>query len=286
MSVADSFTRNRRAADTLPYLRWLVLAFGALAIIYPIAVFLINSLKTDQQFIVDPLGLPSYWAFSNYVTAWIKADMGRLILNSLFVSVCSTALAILLSSMLAFGLYAFRFRGRRAVLASIVMMITIPAQIYIIPLYIIVIQLHLINTYWALILPYAAGAMPLAVVLFSNYFAALPRELMDAARIDGATSLDIYWRVLLPLARPVIGAVTIFSFTGAWNEFFLALVFMQNKDVYTLPLGMQVFANSAYSIQFTLLFAAFTISMLPMVVVYLLMQRQFIAGLAGGALKG
>ena len=109
---------------------------------------------------------------------------------------------------------------------------------------------------------------------------------MDAARIDGATSLDIYWRVLLPLARPVVGAVTIFSFTGAWNEFFLALVFMQNKDVYTLPLGMQVCANSAYSIQFTLLFAAFSISMLPMVVVYLLMQRQFIAGLAGGALKG
>jgi raffinose/stachyose/melibiose transport system permease protein len=286
MSAADTLTRNRRAADTLPYLRWLVLAFGAVAIIYPLAVFLMNSLKTDQQFITDPLGLPSYWAFGNYVTAWVKADMGRLILNSLVVSVASTALAILLSSMLAFGLYAFRFRGRRAVLASIVMMITIPAQIYIIPLYIIVIQLHLINTYWALILPYAAGAMPLAVVLFSNYFADLPRELMDAARIDGASSLDIYWRVLLPLARPVIGAVTIFSFTGAWNEFFLALVFMQNKDVYTLPLGMQVFANSAYSIQFTLLFAAFSISMLPMVVVYLLMQRQFIAGLAGGALKG
>jgi raffinose/stachyose/melibiose transport system permease protein len=171
-------------------------------------------------------------------------------------------------------------------LTSIVMMLTIPAQIYIIPLYLIVIQLHLINTYWALILPYAAGAMPLAVVLFSNYFASLPRELMDAARIDGASSLDIYARVLLPLARPAIGAVTIFSFTSAWNEFFLALVFMQNKDVYTLPLGMQVFANSAYSIQFTLLFAAFSISMLPMVVVYLLMQRQFIAGLAGGALKG
>jgi ABC-type glycerol-3-phosphate transport system permease component len=188
--------------------------------------------------------------------------------------------------MLAFGLQVFRFRGHRAVLASVVMMLTIPAQIYIIPLYIMVINLHLINTYWGLILPYAAGAMPLAVVLFSNYFAGLPRELIDAARIDGATSLDVYVRVLMPLARPVIGAVTVFSFTSAWNEFFLALVFMQNKEAYTLPLGMQVFATSAYSIQFTLLFAAFSISMLPMVIVYLVMQRQFIAGLAGGALKG
>ncbi len=286
MIAADGPIRNKRAAQTLPYLRWVVLAFGALAVFYPLAVFLINSLKTDAQFIVDPLGLPSYWAFENYVTAWNKANMGQLIVNSLVVSISSTLLAILLSSMLAFGLHVFRFRGRNALLASIVMMLTIPAQIYIIPLYIVVIDLHLVNTYWALILPYTAGALPLAVVLFRNYFAGLPDELIDAARIDGSSSLDIYWRILMPLARPVIGAVTVFSFTSAWNEFFLALVFVQDKNVYTLPLGMQVFASSAYSTDFTLLFAAFSISMLPMVVVYLLMQRQFIAGMAGGALKG
>jgi raffinose/stachyose/melibiose transport system permease protein len=279
-------TLNRRASQTLPYLRWLVLAFGAVAVFYPMVVFLTNSLKTNAQFTVDPLGLPSYWAFENYVAAWNKADMGRLILNSVVVSIASTLLAILLSSMLAFGIHVFRFKGRNALLASVVMMLTIPAQIYIIPLYIIVIDLHLINTYWALILPYAAGAMPLAVVLFRNYFAGLPNELIDAARIDGANSLDIYWRILMPLARPVVGAVAVFSFVSAWNEFFLALIFMQNKDLYTLPLGMQVFATSEYSTDFTLLFAAFSISMLPMVVVYLLMQRQFIAGMAGGALKG
>ena len=286
MSAAALPSHNRRIAQPLPYLRWLVLAFGTIAIFYPLALFLINSLKTDAQFVVDPLGLPSYWAFENYVLAWNQADMGRLILNSLIVAAASTALAVLLASMLAFGLHAFVFAGRNALLASIVAMLTIPVQIYIIPLYIVVIDLHLVNTYWALILPYAAGAMPLAVVLFRNYFAGLPSELIDAARIDGAKSFDIYWRILMPLARPVIGAVTVFSFTSAWNEFFLALVFMQNKDVYTLPLGMQVFASSAYSTQFTLLFAAFSISMLPMVIVYLLMQRQFIAGLAGGALKG
>lgn len=284
--TAAVLTRNKRAADTLPYLRWLMLAFGALAIFYPLVIFLVNSLKTDAQFVVDPLGLPTYWAFENYVTAWIKADMTRLIFNSLVVSAVSTLLAIIGASMLAFGLHVFRFPGRGPLLASIVMMLTIPAQIYIIPLYILVIDLKLINTYWALILPYAAGSMPLAVVLFSNYFSGLPRELIDAARIDGASSLDIYARILMPLSRPVIAAVTVFSFTSAWNEFFLALVFMQNKDVYTLPLGMQVFATSEYSTDFTLLFAAFSISMLPLVVVYLLMQRQFIAGMAGGALKG
>lgn len=283
---SDALTLNRHAARTLPWLRWLVLAVGAFAVLYPMGLFLINSLKTSAEFMVAPLAWPTHWAFENYVTAWDKANMGRLIGNSALVSAATTVLTILLASMLAFGLHVFRFRGQGAILASVVMTLTIPAQVYIIPLYLVVISLKLTNNHLALILPYTAGALPLAVVLFRNYFAGLPNELIDAARIDGATSLDIYWRILMPLARPVIGAVGIFTFVGAWNEFFLALVFIQKKDLYTLPLGTQVFATSEYSVDFTLLFAAFTISMLPMVIVYLLMQRQFIAGMAGGALKG
>jgi raffinose/stachyose/melibiose transport system permease protein len=286
MSATLVFARGARAARRLPSARILVLAAGALAIIYPLALFFLNSLKSDAQFIVDPLGLPTQWVFSNYVTAWVQADMGRLILNSFLVSTCATLLAIVMSSTFAFGLYVHRFPGAGLILASVVMMLTIPAQVYIIPLYVLVIKLHMINTYFALILPYAAGAMPLSVVLFSNTFAGLPRELIDAARMDGASTFAIYWRIVMPLVRPVIGAIAVFAFTGAWNEFFLALVFMQDKEMFTLPLGMQAFATSAYSIQFTLLFAAFTISMLPMVIVYLVMQRQFIAGLAGGAMKG
>jgi raffinose/stachyose/melibiose transport system permease protein len=285
MTIEGVF-RSRRASRSLFYLRWVVLGFGALGVLFPILIFVSNSLKTNAEFVVNPLGLPAHLTLSNYTAAWDKANMGRLILNSLIVSVISTFLSILLSSMLAFGIHTFRFRGRKALLASIVMMLTIPAQIYIIPLYVVVIELHLVNTYWALILPYAAGAMPLAVVLFRNYFAGLPSELTDAARIDGSRSLDIYWRIVMPLSRPVVGAVAVFSFVSAWNEFFLALVFVQNKALYTLPLGMQMFATSEYSTNFTLLFAAFSISMLPMILVYLLMQRQFIAGIAGGALKG
>ncbi|MEO6014730.1 MAG: carbohydrate ABC transporter permease [Devosia sp.] len=284
--TAQALTRSRHAARPLPWLRWLVLALGAAAVLYPMGLFLINSLKTNAEFVLSPLAWPTHWAFENYAEAWDKANMGRLILNSVIVSVTTTILTILLASMMAFGLHVFRFRGQGAILASVVMTLTIPAQVYIIPLYIVVITLKLTNNHLALILPYTAGALPLAVVLFRNYLAGLPNELIDAARIDGATSFDIYSRILMPLARPVLGAVGIFTFVGAWNEFFLALVFIQKKELYTLPLGTQVFATSEYSVDFTLLFAAFTISMLPMVIVYLLMQRQFIAGMAGGALKG
>jgi raffinose/stachyose/melibiose transport system permease protein len=284
--TADALILNRRAARTLPWLRWLVLALGVLAVIYPIGLFLLNSVKTNAQFMVEPLSLPNPWAFENFIKAWDKANMTRLIGNSLVVSVATTALTILLASMMAFGLHVFRFRGQGIILASVVMTLTIPAQVYIIPLYLVVIGMKLTNSQLALILPYTAGALPLAVVLFRNYFSGLPNELIDAARIDGSSDFNIYARILMPLSRPVIGAVGVFTFVGAWNEFFLALVFIQKKELYTLPLGTQVFATSEYSIDFTLLFAAFSISMLPMVVVYLLMQRQFIAGMAGGALKG
>jgi raffinose/stachyose/melibiose transport system permease protein len=285
MSGGD-LTLNRRAAGTVPWLRWLILALGMLAIIYPLGIFLLNSVKTNAQFVVAPLALPDPWHFGNYLEAWEKASMARLIGNSLLVSVATTVLTILLASMLAFGLHVFKFRGQGAILAMVVMTLTIPAQVYIIPLYLVVIGMKLTNTHLALILPYTAGSLPLAVVLFRNYFAGLPNELIDAARIDGATNFDIYARILMPLARPVVGAVGIFTFVGAWNEFFLALVFVQRKELYTLPLGSQVFAISEYSLDFTLLFAAFSISLLPMVIVYLLMQRQFIAGMAGGAVKG
>ncbi len=285
MSGGD-LTLNRRAAGTVPWLRWLILALGMLAIIYPLGIFLLNSVKTNAQFVVAPLALPDPWHFGNYLEAWEKASMARLIGNSLLVSVATTVLTILLASMLAFGLHVFKFRGQGAILAMVVMTLTIPAQVYIIPLYLVVIGMKLTNTHLALILPYTAGSLPLAVVLFRNYFAGLPNELIDAARIDGATNFDIYARILMPLARPVVGAVGIFTFVGAWNEFFLALVFVQRKELYTLPLGSQVFAISEYSLDFTLLFAAFSISLLPLVIVYLLMQRQFIAGMAGGAVKG
>jgi raffinose/stachyose/melibiose transport system permease protein len=284
--TGGDFTLNRRAAGTMTWLRWLVLALGMLAIIYPLGIFLLNSVKTNAQFVVAPLALPNPWHFENYLEAWEKANMARLIGNSLLVSVATTVLTILLASMLAFGLHMFKFRGQGAILAMVVMTLTIPAQVYIIPLYLVLIGMNLNNTHLALILPYTAGSLPLAVVLFRNYFAGLPNELIDAARIDGATDFDIYARILMPLTRPVVGAVGIFTFVGAWNEFFLALVFVQRKELYTLPLGSQVFATSEYSVDFTLLFAAFSISLLPMVIVYLLMQRQFIAGMAGGAVKG
>jgi ABC-type glycerol-3-phosphate transport system permease component len=282
--------RAYRKRGVLPWhlalVRGLILVVAAAGVVFPILVFLGSSLKSDQDFLANPIGWPQQFVFANYVEAWRQANMSVLIVNSLIVSLATVALTILFASTMAYGLVTFRFRGRNAILLSVLVMLTIPVQVYIIPLYVIAINLRIVNTLPGVILPYTAAALPLALVLFRNYFAELPTALSEAARLDGCSRFGIYWRIVMPLSRPAIGAVSIFTFVSAWNEFFLALVFLQSKSIQTLPLGMQVFAISEYQTNYPLLFSAISIGMAPMVVVYLMMQRQFISGLAGGALKG
>jgi raffinose/stachyose/melibiose transport system permease protein len=146
--------------------------------------------------------------------------------------------------------------------------------------------LRLADNYLGLILPYTAGSLPLAVFLFRTYFDALPAELVDAARIDGCNHLRAFIHVMLPLARPIIATVSIFTFVGAWNEFFLALVFIHDPNMATLPLGLQAFFVNQYQTQFPQLFATLIVSIGPIVVVYLLLQRHFMAGLTAGAVRG
>jgi raffinose/stachyose/melibiose transport system permease protein len=148
------------------------------------------------------------------------------------------------------------------------------------------IRISLADNLLGLTLPYTAGSLPLAVFLFRTYFDALPSELIDAARIDGCNHLQAFLRIVLPLAKPIVATVSIFTFVGAWNEFFLALVFIHNPSLATLPLGLQAFFVNQYQIQFPQLFATLIVSIAPIVVVYLVLQRQFMAGLTAGAIRG
>jgi len=207
-------------------------------------------------------------------------------LNSAIVAVATVALTVVLASTASYGLSRFRFRGGRAIYLSFILLLTIPVQIYIIPLYIIVVKLKLADSFLSLILPYTAGSLPLAVFLFRTYFDALPSELIDAARIDGCNHLRAFRHVVLPLAKPIIATVSIFTFVGAWNEFFLALIFIHTPGLATLPLGLQAFFVNQYEVQFPQLFATLIVSMAPIAAVYLALQRQFMAGLTAGAIRG
>jgi raffinose/stachyose/melibiose transport system permease protein len=266
-------------------IRYLLLCCFAVVILYPFLLMISGSLKTQTAFLASPVSLPTTIDLTNYQFAWNEAHIPKFALNSVIVSAGTVFLTLVAGSMAAFALSRIRFRGQAWIYLSFVLLLTIPVQIYIIPLYIIIVRAHLSDSLLGLILPYSAGSLPLAIFLFKTYFDQLPSELMDAARLDGCSNRMILLTVVLPLSRPVFSTVTIFTFVQAWNEFFLALVFIHNPDLQTLPLGLQAFFVNQYETQFPQLFATLALSIAPVVVVYLFLQKQFIAGLTAGAVK-
>jgi ABC-type glycerol-3-phosphate transport system permease component len=267
-------------------LSYIILGMALCCVAYPFLVLLYGSLKSEGDFLTNPLSVPRVPHFDNYLYAWNAAHIPKYTVNSAIVASATVLLTLTLAATASYGLSQFRFRGGRLIYLSFILLLTIPVQIYIIPLYIIVVKLRLADNYLGLILPYTAGSLPLAVFLFRTYFDALPTELVDAARIDGCNHLRAFMHVMLPLARPMIATVSIFTFVGAWNEFFLALVFIHDPNMATLPLGLQAFFVNQYQTQFPQLFATLIVSIGPIVVVYLLLQRHFMAGLTAGAVRG
>jgi raffinose/stachyose/melibiose transport system permease protein len=265
--------------------RYVLLCCYAVVILYPFALMIFGSLKSQTAFLANPASPPTTIDFGNYQFAWNEAHIPKFALNSLIVSAGTVFLTLVAGAMAAFALSRIRFRGRTWIYLGFVLLLTIPVQIYIIPLYIIIVRAHLSDSLLGLILPYTAGSLPLAIFLLKTYFDQLPADLMDAARLDGCSNRMILLTVVLPLSRPVLSTVIIFTFVQSWNEFFLALVFIHNPDLQTLPLGLQAFFVNQYETQFPQLFATLALSIAPVVVVYLFLQKQFIAGLTAGAVK-
>lgn len=265
--------------------RYAILSCFAVVILYPFALMIFGSLKTETAFLANPVSPPTTFELRNYQFAWNEARIPKFALNSLIVSAGTVLLTLVTGSMAAFALSRIRFRGRSSIYLAFVLLLTVPVQIYIIPLYIIIVRAHLSDSLVGLILPYTTGSLPLAVFLLKTYFDQLPSEVMDAARLDGCSNRMILLKVVLPLSRPVLSTVAIFTFVQSWNEFFLALVFIHNPDLQTLPLGLQAFFVNQYETQFPQLFATLALSIAPVVIIYLFLQKQFIAGLTAGAVK-
>jgi raffinose/stachyose/melibiose transport system permease protein len=197
----------------------------------------------------------------------------------------SVGLVLVLGYPLAYALARMRFPGNRAVLGIFAVTLFVPIQLLLIPIYELELQLGIVNTYWALILPYAAGALPFAVIFAATYLRSIPMELEEQAQIDGAGRGRILWRIMIPLSRPALATVVVFTFLNVWNEFVIALTVSQSDSVRTLPVGLLNFSQQFGTTNYPQLFAALTLSAAPVIGVFLLCQRQFIQGLVAGAVK-
>jgi raffinose/stachyose/melibiose transport system permease protein len=279
-------SRRRRSKPRVGAIaRQALLAGASLLVLIPIVAMLVASLKSVPDFFANPYGLPSHWMWDNYTRAWHDAKIAITLPNSIIVTSVSVAGSTFLSALAAYGLSR---RERPLAMALYLLFVggmLVPVQMIVLPLFILLRALGLFGTLFALILPYIALGLPLGVLILTPIAATLPRDLPDAARVDGASELRIFWHIILPLLRPGLAAVGILNGVWMWNEFFIPLVIAFKPQSQTMPVGIVSFIGT-YSTEWGLVFASVVVATAPLIVAYLVMTRQFVAGLTAGAVRG
>ncbi|NJR62780.1 MAG: carbohydrate ABC transporter permease [Cyanobacteria bacterium CRU_2_1] len=256
----------------------IVLVIGAILVLLPLAVVAFTSL-TSTAIDANPV---AHWTLANYREAWRRGNFLLAFTNSTLVALAVTAFQIFTSALAGYALARLKFRGRQAILLIVLATLVIPFQILVIPVFLVLKWGRLINTYWALILPTAANGF--GIFLMRQFFQTIPIELEDAATLDGANRLQILWQIMLPLARPALITLFLFTFIGEWNDLFKPLVFTTRPELRTVQLALAEFQEQ-FTNDWSLLMAAVVIATIPVVLLFLVSQRQFIRGIAATGIK-
>ena len=263
---------------------YLLLILLSIFMLLPFAFALTSSLKPEAEVFAVPIRwIPSNPQWQNYLLPFHK-NFGRYFVNSAIVSVVLTFSPLLLCSLAGYSLAKFDYPGRNVIFLFILSTIMLPAQVTLIPAFLIVKELGWVNTYAGLIVPGLATTF--GTFLMRQFFLAIPGEYVDAARIDGASEPRIYWSIMLPMCRPALSALAIFSFTGSWNSFLWPLVIVNQDEMRTVPLGIVFYIGEQRVPEYGQLLAVAVIATLPVLALFLAMQREFIRGAAISGLKG
>ncbi len=263
---------------------YLVVFTVATISIYPILLMILSSFKKSVDISKDPLGIPSSFSLDTYRTLLSKIPFTTYFMNSLFVSVVSVVLIVVVCSLASFYIARFKFSWNHALFFIFLLGMMIPIKLGIVPLFILMRDLGLINSLWSLILMNTATGIPLSILILTGFFKTMPSELEEAARMDGAGNLRVLWYVVLPLMRPALGTVVIINFIAAWNDFFFPLIFITEKMKRTIPVGMMSLFGE-HSADWGSLFAGLTLASLPMILLFFIASKQFMEGLTAGAIK-
>jgi raffinose/stachyose/melibiose transport system permease protein len=273
---------RRARAWWLVYIPLIILFVFAVA---PLLLAWFTALKTDQQQLVSPYGPPLPPTLDNLREAWTVGRFSIYFKNSLIISIADVIGMVIISSLAGYAFARLSFPGQKVLLYGLLIGLTIPVAAIIIPLYLTMRDFRLLDTYGSVIIADVALAAPIFVFIMRAFFRDLPRELDDAARVDGANEFQIFWQIMLPLARPGLMTVALLEFLWSWNDLLLPLVFLVTNDLRTLPVGM-LFFQGQFTIDYGLMSAGVLILSLPVTILFLVFQRDFVKGLASGALKG
>ena len=283
-SPAPPVAPRRRAPHRWTALRYAALIGAALIFLGPFVWIWISSLRTSVDIGRDPFGLPTELNWGNYHNAFVTGRFGSYLGTTFLYVAFVVPLVVLLASMAAYALTLVRSRVTTLLFVLILLGVMVPFQSIMIPQYYIVRDLDLLGSYWGIIVPSLALGLPFGIFLMRAFFLGLPPELRDAARVDGAGELRIFWHVMLPLARPGILSLAVFQFMFTWNAFLIPLLYGQHENLRPVASGIMFFVGE-YNTDRAAIAAAVTLTCLPVIVTYLLLQRYFIAGMTAGALK-
>ncbi|MBP1963433.1 carbohydrate ABC transporter permease [Paenibacillus aceris] len=267
---------------------WIILLIWSVAVLYPLLWTLLDALKNNEQFFLNaPWALPKFpLLWSNFSYVWSKYNFSTYFLNSIVVTAGSTLLGMILAAMTAYILARYDFKGNKIIFTIYISSMMIPFALALIPLFFLLNDLQLINTWLGLILVYAALNLPFGIFLLVGFYKSLPKEIEEAAIIDGTSHYGTFFRVMLPLSQPGLITVMITNMLNNWNEYFLGVVLTNEPTKYTLPIGLAVMqAEMQYRVEWGPLFAGLLITTLPTLIVYIIFQRQIASGITAGAVK-
>lgn len=257
----------------------------SLLMIYPLYWLMISAFKTNEEFFQHPYSLPKEWTIDNIIRAWDIANLGRAMINSGIVTISATLLTVFLGALTAYVLSRFSFRFKGFLMMFFLLGMLIPIHSTLVPLFTMMNRVGLLDTYWALILPYTAFELPISIFLITAYMSSIPREIEEAAVMDGSGYWGNFFRLMLPLSVPAMTTVAILAFLRNWNEFVFALVFINDSQLKTLPLSLSIFSDG-FSTDYGLTMAAMAIAVIPTIVMYVFFQEQIMKGMVAGAVKG
>ncbi|MCL3777151.1 MULTISPECIES: carbohydrate ABC transporter permease [unclassified Actinomyces] len=278
-------THRRRQA--LPWGPWPVYLFAALvvvALLMPVAFVLLGGFRNNSQLTTDPAGLPNPWILDNYLTVMSSSGFWQQILNSTIVASIGTVCTVTFGLMVSFVIARYPFAGGNWLYSLFAAGLMFPMTVAITPLYILIRNLGMMNSLAGIIIPGIAFALPQTVIILVPFLRAIPKEIEEAAQIDGAGRMRFFWRIVVPLATPGVVTTGILTFVGSWNSYMVPLFILTDPSKYTLPLGVQAFA-SEHSVNTAQVLAFTSLSMIPALIVFSLFERRIVGGLTG-AVKG
>lgn len=264
---------------------YVLLTLGLIIMVMPFVWMVLSSLKGQAELAqIPPTWIPLSPTLNNYSRLFTELNFPRYFMNSVILAVSITILNLLFCSMLGYALAKIKFAGKNALFLLVLATLMIPSAVTLVPLFVLVSKLQLVNTLIAVILPEAATA--LGVFLMRQFMLDIPDELLDAARVDGASEFYIFWRIVLPLTTPALATLAILTFMASWNDFLWPLIVLTNDQQYNLPVAIATFAIGEHGTDYGLLLAGAVIVVTPMVIIFLLLQRYFTQGIAMTGLKG